>query len=178
MNPDLLFMKVSIRFILSFIFLLASLLLSAQNEGGAIQSLFKIQGKVKDAESRETLIGVNIYLKDTQYGTTTDSKGIYILSAPAGDYILVFSFIGYHPEEITIKLDKDLTIDVSLTPSTTAIEEVKITAQHKFFGNMELILLIFRTTGITLRLNKLLFTDNRDFALTQHQYLHRWQIAV
>jgi len=119
------------------IFTLSSLILSAQNKGGAISSLFTIQGKVKDAESRETLIGVNIYLKDTRYGTITDSKGLYMLSAPAGDYILVFSYIGYQPEEIALKLDKDLILDVSLASSTTAIEEIKITSQRKFFGNMD-----------------------------------------
>lgn len=133
----LLHMYIRITLIAGFIFSFGSILLCAQNEDGVIQSSFKIQGKVKDSETDETLVGVNVYLKDTQYGTVTDSKGIYLLSAAAGDYILVFSYIGYVPKEIAIELNKELTLNVSLTPSKTAIEEVQITSQRKFFGNMD-----------------------------------------
>jgi TonB-linked SusC/RagA family outer membrane protein len=130
-------MKIKLGFILVLSFSIASLLLSAQSREGAIPSSLTIRGKVRDAETGEMLVGVNVYLKDTQYGTATDSKGIYILSAAVGDYMLVFSYIGYQAKEIAIKLNRDMALDVSLTPLSTAIEEVQVTSQRRFFGNMD-----------------------------------------
>jgi TonB-linked SusC/RagA family outer membrane protein len=130
-------MKIRLGFIIVFVLSLVSFVLAAQNRVGAAPSPFTIRGKVSDAETGETLVGVNVYLKDTQYGVITDSKGFYTLSAPAGDYVLTFSYIGYQAKEMTVKLNKDLTVDVLLAPSSTAIEEVQVTSQRRFFGNMD-----------------------------------------
>ncbi|MGD2034580.1 MAG: SusC/RagA family TonB-linked outer membrane protein, partial [Bacteroidales bacterium] len=76
------------------------------------------------------------YLKNTQTGTITGSSGEYSFSAMPGNYIIVFSFVGYVQKEIEMQLSDNETLDVALEVSETEIEEVQITAQRKFFGNM------------------------------------------
>ena len=53
-----------------------------------------ISGKIISTE-KETVDFATVYLKGTTYGGTTNEQGIYHLKAPAGDYTLVVSAIGY-----------------------------------------------------------------------------------
>ena len=54
-----------------------------------------VSGKVTDAETGDNLPGVNIIIKGTSVGTSTDATGSYSLSVSGDNAILVFSFIGY-----------------------------------------------------------------------------------
>ena len=73
-----------------------------------------VTGRVTD-ETKEPLPGVNIAIKGTAKGTTTDAKGNFSLEIPEGAVILVFSFVGYSAQEINAdnssKLDAVLAID-------------------------------------------------------------------
>src|SRR6266705_1154644 len=71
-----------------------------------------VSGKVTSAEDGTSLPGVNVVVKGTSNGTTTNAEGIYNLSISDGGTTLVFSFIGYKSQEIEIG-DKT-TIDASL----------------------------------------------------------------
>ena len=51
-----------------------------------------ISGKVTDAETGDNLPGVNIIIKGTSVGTSTDSNGSYSLSVPGDNAVLVFQF--------------------------------------------------------------------------------------
>ena len=57
-----------------------------------------ISGKIISTE-KETVDFATVYLKGTTYGGTTNEQGIYHLKAPAGDYTLVVSAIGYKTVE-------------------------------------------------------------------------------
>lgn len=83
-----------------------------------------IRGKVVD-ESNAPLPGVNILLKGTTVGTTTDADGTYSLSAPGQNGVLIFSFIGYLSQEVPI--DNRTSIDVTLKTDMVALSEVVIT---------------------------------------------------
>jgi hypothetical protein len=61
---------------------------------------YYVQGTVTDAKG--PLPGVNVKLKGTTTGTTTDVNGKYKLTVPDGNGTLVFSFIGYTTQEIAI----------------------------------------------------------------------------
>lgn len=84
-----------------------------------------IRGKVVD-DTGEPLAGVSILLKGTTTGTTTDADGNYSLTVPEGTGTLVFSFIGFSAQEVSI--DNRNVIDVILVPDITALEEVVVTA--------------------------------------------------
>ena len=82
-----------------------------------------IRGNVKD-EAGNSMPGVNILVKGTSNGTTTDANGQYNISVDDTNGILVFSFIGYASQEIT--LNGRTSIDVSLEPSAEQLSEVVV----------------------------------------------------
>ena len=61
-----------------------------------------VSGHVKDFESSQPLPGVNVIVKGTTIGTTTDANGNYTLTVPKSDNVLIFSFIGYATKEETV----------------------------------------------------------------------------
>ncbi len=69
----------------------------------------QVTGTVTD-DSSEPLMGVSIIVKDTATGAVTDFDGNYSIDASDGD-ILVFSYIGYDTQEITVS---GTTVNVSL----------------------------------------------------------------
>lgn len=84
-----------------------------------------ITGTVTSAEDGSTLPGVNIILKGTATGTTTDAKGKYSIQAPATGGTLVFSFIGLNTQEI--KIGSRTIINVAMTLDVTQLSEVVVT---------------------------------------------------
>ena len=71
-----------------------------------------------------------VYLKGTQYGCTTDKRGIYHLPAPAGKYTLVVSAVGFETYEKAIEIVSDgrTKQTVVLKPSVTELDEVVVTS--------------------------------------------------
>ena len=84
-----------------------------------------ITGTVTSAEDGSTLPGVNIILKGTATGTTTDAKGKYSIQAPATGGTLVFSFIGLNTLEV--KIGSRTVINVAMTLDVTQLNEVVVT---------------------------------------------------
>jgi TonB-linked SusC/RagA family outer membrane protein len=82
-----------------------------------------VSGTVRD-DSGIPLPGVNVILKGTTSGTTTDSEGKYALSVPNGDGILIFSFIGYKSQEISI--NNRVVIDIDMMPDVKSLQEVVV----------------------------------------------------
>lgn len=82
-----------------------------------------IQGIVTD-ENKETLIGVSVKIKNTAIGTLTDANGKFVLNVPAETSVLVFSYIGYHAEEITVGSQK--LINVSLKPISNTLNDIVV----------------------------------------------------
>ena len=108
----------------SFLLLILSFSNFAQN--------INISGHVTDADSGEDLMGVNIYLKtDQQKGTVTNYYGYYSLSLPKGSYTLVFDYMGYESEEISIEGDKDVVKNIKLHSKQETLEKVVITGKTR-----------------------------------------------
>ena len=85
----------------------------------------EITGRVID-ENDEALPGVNIVVKGTTTGTVSDIEGNYRLTVPDDATTLVFSSVGYTPEEITI--GNQTTIDITMFPDLQSLSEVVVTA--------------------------------------------------
>lgn len=73
-----------------------------------------VSGTVTDAATGESILGANIVVKELGRGVATNLYGFYSLSLPAGDYTLLYSFIGYATVERSISLTEDLTINIEL----------------------------------------------------------------
>src|SRR5690606_8204666 len=82
-----------------------------------------VRGKVTD-ETGTGLPGVNILVKGTTAGTTSDVNGDYSLSVSGSDAVLVFSFIGYETQEVAV--GGRSSIDVTLLPSIESLAEVVV----------------------------------------------------
>jgi len=95
----------------------------------------KIAGIVKDAKTGEPMVGANIVLQGTMYGSSTDLNGYYvILNIPPGTYSAAISFIGYAKTTIEgIKVSNDLTTKVDVALQEIVLEsqqEVVVTAER------------------------------------------------
>ncbi len=73
-----------------------------------------VRGTVVDAETGETLIGVNIMLHGTNIGTTTDINGEFSLTVPEREGTLVFRYVGFVTQRVDI--DGREEINVALEP--------------------------------------------------------------
>ena len=75
-----------------------------------------ISGVVKDYSNGDALPGVNVLIRGTNNGTVTDIDGRYTLSVPSDDnnIVLVFSFVGYVSEEVTVNGQSTINVDLSL----------------------------------------------------------------
>jgi outer membrane cobalamin receptor len=91
---------------------------------------FTVSGYVKEEGSGETLIGVNIYTPDYQKGTVTNNYGFYSITlSPADSVRIVFSYVGFTPETVTLDLRKNIELNIDLR-SGVSLDEVTVTADH------------------------------------------------
>ena len=94
------------------------------------QNNYTISGYVQDESSGENLIGVSVYDKQTYKGTASNQYGFYSLTLPQGDYVIIYSFIGYKSITENITLDKNTRLNVSLTSDAIIKEEVIVTGER------------------------------------------------
>jgi|AntRauTorcE11897_2_1112592.scaffolds.fasta_scaffold00191_2 outer membrane receptor for ferrienterochelin and colicin len=96
------------------------------------QSTGTISGTVVDAESGETLIGVNVVIEGTTKGTSTNLDGEYAIRAiEKGTYTLIVSYVSFQKQIITgVEVNEGETsiLDIALQPETEMLDDVIITA--------------------------------------------------
>ncbi|MEP3389580.1 MAG: TonB-dependent receptor [Reichenbachiella sp.] len=70
------------------------------------------------------LPGASILVKGTTVGVVTDVDGNYSLEVPSPSSVLVFSFVGFNTEEVTV--GSRTVIDLTMVPDVTAMEEIVV----------------------------------------------------
>jgi TonB-linked SusC/RagA family outer membrane protein len=108
-------MKKSLLFLVGVLFCLQSQFVAAQSRA--------VTGKVTDAGGNG-LPGVSVTVKSSTNGAVTDGDGAYSVNVPSDKNTLVFSYIGYVSQEITIGSKSQ--INVSLVEDATALSEVVV----------------------------------------------------
>ncbi|WP_373330661.1 SusC/RagA family TonB-linked outer membrane protein [Salmonirosea aquatica] len=83
-----------------------------------------VKGRVTDVANGQGLPGVNVVVKGTSVGTTTDERGDYSISVPENSSVLVFSFVGYLSQEVPV--GNRTTIDLALASDTKVLSEVVV----------------------------------------------------
>ena len=106
-----------------FRFLLVSFLFLASNVWAQDRT---ISGNISSDEDGSGLPGVNVIIKGTTVGTTTDVNGSYSLDVPSDGGTLVFSFIGLASQEIEIGARS--VMDVVMSSEVEELQEVVVTA--------------------------------------------------
>lgn len=93
------------------------------------QSKYTISGTVKQKSSGETLIGVSVVVVEKPgVGITTNEYGFYSLSLPQGNYTLRFSYVGYKPELVPVRLESNVTINAGMSDESN-MQEVVVSAK-------------------------------------------------
>lgn len=83
-----------------------------------------ITGKVISAEDKEPVIGASVVVKGTSTGVITDYDGVFTLSIPDNNRMLVISYIGMQTQEVTAKPG----LTVVMQTATQDIDEVIVVA--------------------------------------------------
>jgi TonB-dependent SusC/RagA subfamily outer membrane receptor len=87
-----------------------------------------LTGCLVDNSGGEGIPGVAVTIKGARTGTSTDTKGCFILNVPVGRYTLVFSAVGYLSVEKDVRVSKGYNeaINVRMKMSEMALEEVVV----------------------------------------------------
>jgi hypothetical protein len=91
-----------------------------------------ISGFVYDSDTKEGLIGANVYLASTTRGSSTNQNGYYTIPrVPPGEYEIVADYIGYRSfrQPVVVGSDQDLRMDIYLRPEVLEMEEIVVTGQ-------------------------------------------------
>ncbi len=110
--------------ILTFLLFLGSFTAFAQEK-------FTISGTISEADTGETLIGVNVIIPSLQTGTVTNQYGYYSITLPKGDYEIVYSSIGFASQKIQISLSENTKKDLELATDTESLDEVVIETDNE-----------------------------------------------
>jgi TonB-dependent starch-binding outer membrane protein SusC len=105
-----------VRGLLMFVLLMISLPGFSQN--------ITVKGTVTDAQTGETMIGLNVVIKGTLRGVITDLDGVYTIPNCPPDATLVFTYVGY--EQLEIPVGGRTTVDAAIKPSSSMLDEVVV----------------------------------------------------
>ncbi|UII22863.1 TonB-dependent receptor [Fulvivirga ligni] len=87
------------------------------------QESVTVSGKVVSGADDKPIPGVNIILEGTADGTLTGMDGSYSIEVPS-DGKLIFSFIGYNTQEISVK--GQTKINITMTEAVSQLSEVVV----------------------------------------------------
>lgn len=154
------------KYILLQLFILIPILIYTQTNRGTIT------GKITDQKGNP-LPFANVVLHDTQYGDMTNDEGYFTIEAPAGDYELQITMIGYLSQVLPVNLiagkikeieipamEEDLLIlDQVIVKGKSVIQEIRetpfniVALDAKSFYNttMDLAHLLDKASGIRIR---------------------------
>ncbi len=112
----------------------AALLGTTQVAASRVGTTGILEGKVRDKQTREMLVGVNIFVVGTTYGTASDTDGYYAISnLRGGVYDVRYSLVGYKTlvmKSVTILPDLRTRLNIDLEPSAVQLEVVESRAER------------------------------------------------
>ena len=109
-------MRIFIVFVSCFLILLVSNEVTAQDT---------VSGTVTVAETNEPLSNVTVIIAGTFIGTTTDANGAYSIDLRSPRDVLVFSFVGFRTQRLSVSQGAT-TLDVVLEPDVVTLEEISV----------------------------------------------------
>jgi hypothetical protein len=105
------------------------LLLCCVSAYAGAQSKYTISGYIKDTRTGEELIGATVYVQELATGATSNAYGFYSLTLPAGNYTLLYSYVGFVSQRKTIDLSAGQTLNMELSEESVQMQEVVVSAQ-------------------------------------------------
>lgn len=87
----------------------------------------KLTGQVLD-ESRQPVIGANVFIKELSTGATTDASGKFSLELDNGNYTVLITYVGFKSKEKQITVSEDIRIDFNIEADSQQLDQVVITS--------------------------------------------------
>ena len=106
--------------------IICTILLLIQISGRVAGQSYTVSGYVTDKDTRETLIGVTVIIKETNQGVASDNNGFFqIMNLKNGNYTFIFSYVGYVKLEKLVHVqDKSIILtETSMQPSLVNLQE-------------------------------------------------------
>lgn len=101
-------------------------------QNSVAQSAGSISGIILDRDTKQPLVGANVMLEDSPYGSATDGEGRFVMqNIPVGTYRLRADMIGYKSQaraNIHIASQRTIEVTLELIPTVLAGEDVTVTA--------------------------------------------------
>lgn len=132
MNSPLLIVQLSILTHLIALFLLTPSFAHSPVDGPENRTGV-LNGYVSEAASGEVIWGVNAVLEGTTLGASTNSSGFYSISRiPAGEYTVVFSFLGFREfrTQVAITAGETTRLDAELIETGLEMDDVLVTSEY------------------------------------------------
>ncbi|PCJ97958.1 MAG: TonB-dependent receptor [Flavobacteriaceae bacterium] len=123
MKKDFL-MKVNCIFLLLSVFLSTNYALGQDRE-------HELSFKIIDNFTGRPLQNADVFIQPCDCGGISDSDGMFSIRLPENNYQIIISFIGFGEDVKRITLDKDLTINVSLSQQEEQLSEVIVRAKNR-----------------------------------------------
>ena len=98
--------------------------------GTNLAQKYEISGLVHDKETGQPLGYASIRIDGTTNGTASNYDGQFILKLNAGNYKLIFSYVGYKTDTISISIPVEIQINANLQPEAVRLEEVVVSAKE------------------------------------------------
>jgi hypothetical protein len=111
------------RIILFIVLLISTITLS--------QEKFTLSGTISDLKTKETLIGVNVFILETKTGISTNEYGFYSITLPKGSYTISISYVGYQGVEEKVSLNSNIKKNILISESSQLLKEVVIVDNKK-----------------------------------------------
>lgn len=89
-----------------------------------------LTGFIYDRESKSPLPGVNITVKNSQFGFSADSLGKFEILLSAGTYVLNVSHVGYKARSISVSMDRHRDVNIALTEELRTLDEIEVSAER------------------------------------------------
>ncbi len=110
-------MKRSVLYLLTF-FLFGIQFIYSQNS---------LSGHITNKDDGADIQNVNIFITELQKGTVSDQNGNYkIINIPNGSFTIQFSYIGFKTEIRKIFINKNMELNIQLSPTNIEINEVVV----------------------------------------------------
>src|ERR1035437_8769819 len=94
---------------------------------------YTVSGIISDIKTGETLISSSVYESNSRKGAVTNSYGFYSLTVQKGEVAIIYTYVGFAPQQLKFKLSKDTVINIQLSESIV-LNEVTVHSNNKDLG--------------------------------------------
>jgi hypothetical protein len=106
----------------------------------AFAQLFVLSGTVRDAETHQPLVAAAVRIAGSSKGTIANAQGEYRISLEGGEYKIAFSYVGYRPETLSVRIERNRELNVQLVPTPIQMAEVVISGEDPALAIMRQVI--------------------------------------